>query len=373
MGDVFGSALAAEGIFAFFLESGFLAVLLFGWDRVGPRVHFLATCMVAFGAHFSAIWIVVANSWMQTPAGFHIVGAGTGGPGGDHRFLGDGVQPVLDGPAQPHARRRLAGRGVADGQRRRLVSAAPPSSRLRARLGEDRTRTGRRCSGILAGHRPRKRAREWRATSRPNWRRSKACGRPTPQAPLHLVGWVDEKNERDPWSGHLRAAELAGPRRRRAAGDRIERVPRDARPPVNFGFQLFHLMVIVGFAMIGLALWAAFDLWRGRLERSRLLLWLLTFSVLGPQIANQAGWWAAEVGRQPWIVYNLLRTSAALSAVVTANQVAASMVMFMVVYLLLFAVFLFLLNNKIQHGPDEGDLQPAGKWALGFASKGGAA
>src|SRR5512136_851343 len=73
VGDVFGSALAAEGIFAFFLESGFLAVLLFGWDRVSPGVHFLATCMVCLGAHFSAVWIVVANSWMQTPAGFHFV------------------------------------------------------------------------------------------------------------------------------------------------------------------------------------------------------------------------------------------------------------------------------------------------------------
>ena len=69
VGDVFGSALAAEGIFAFFLESGFLAMLLFGWDKVSPRVHFFSTCMVSLGAHFSAIWIVVANSWMQTPAG----------------------------------------------------------------------------------------------------------------------------------------------------------------------------------------------------------------------------------------------------------------------------------------------------------------
>ena len=73
VGDVFGSALAAEGIFAFFLESGFLALLLFGWNKVGPRVHFLATCLVCVGAHFSAIWIVVANSWMQTPAGYHVV------------------------------------------------------------------------------------------------------------------------------------------------------------------------------------------------------------------------------------------------------------------------------------------------------------
>src|SRR5512135_3198450 len=76
VGDVFGGALAAEGIFAFFLESGFLALLLFGWDRVGRKLHFFATCMVCLGAHFSSIWIVVANSWMQTPAGFHIVGEG---------------------------------------------------------------------------------------------------------------------------------------------------------------------------------------------------------------------------------------------------------------------------------------------------------
>ena len=88
--------------------------------------------------------------------------------------------------------------------------------------------------------------------------------------------------------------------------------------------------------------------------------------MLGPQIANQAGWWAAEVGRQPWIVYKLLRTSQGLSAVVSANQVVASMIMFLGVYLLLFAAFIFLLNEKIQHGPDETDLLPTGKLALGL-------
>ena len=80
VGDVFGSALAAEGIFAFFLESGFLAVLVFGWDKVSPRMHFFSTCMVSLGSIFSAIWIVVANSWQQTPAGFHLVGGSCGGP-----------------------------------------------------------------------------------------------------------------------------------------------------------------------------------------------------------------------------------------------------------------------------------------------------
>ncbi|MBK8478143.1 MAG: cytochrome ubiquinol oxidase subunit I [Opitutaceae bacterium] len=90
--------------------------------------------------------------------------------------------------------------------------------------------------------------------------------------------------------------------------------------------------------------------------------------MLGPQIANQAGWWAAEVGRQPWIVYNLLRTSEALSAVVSASQVVASMVMFGVVYLLLFAVFVFLLNEKIQHGPDDTDLHPSRKLGPALAA-----
>ena len=94
VGDVFGSALAAEGIFAFFLESGFLAVLLFGWDKVGRKMHFFSTCMVCLGAHFSAVWIVVANSWMQTPAGYHIVGEGTACAGGSHGFLAGGFQSV---------------------------------------------------------------------------------------------------------------------------------------------------------------------------------------------------------------------------------------------------------------------------------------
>jgi cytochrome d ubiquinol oxidase subunit I len=193
----------------------------------------------------------------------------------------------------------------------------------------------------------------------------------TPQAPLHIFGWVDERNERThgPAITGLLSWLAYGDSARPVTG--LKEIPIDQRPPVNFSFQLFHLMVGVGFGMIGIAAWAGYALWRRRLEDSRLLLWLLTFSVLGPQIANQAGWWAAEVGRQPWIVYNLLRTSAALSAVVTANQVAASIVMFMIVYLLLFAVFLFLLNDKIKHGPDEADLVPGGKLAPGLAVKDG--
>jgi cytochrome d ubiquinol oxidase subunit I len=103
---------------------------------------------------------------------------------------------------------------------------------------------------------------------------------------------------------------------------------------------------------------------KGTLHERRWLLWLLVFSVLGPQLANQLGWFAAEVGRQPWLVYGLMRTPAGLSAVVKANVVLTSLIMFTFIYGLLFAVFIYLLNDKIQHGPHEDDLIPSGKLAL---------
>ena len=116
--------------------------------------------------------------------------------------------------------------------------------------------------------------------------------------------------------------------------------------------------------MIFMAAFGFLYFWNGSLFEKRWLLWALVFSVLGPQIANQLGWFAAEVGRQPWIVYHQLRTSAALSAVVSANVVLTSLVLFTVIYCLLFAVFIYLLNDKIQRGPDDTDLMPAGKLAL---------
>jgi cytochrome d ubiquinol oxidase subunit I len=372
VGDVFGSALAAEGIFAFFLESGFLAVLLFGWDKVGPKVHFFSTCMVALGAHFSAIWIVVANSWMQTPAGFHIVGSGLAA----RAEITDFWAMVFNPSSMNRLSHTLAGAWQAGAWlmvsvgawyllRRRHRDFALASVKIGLGLALVAAVfslvTGDASARGVARNQPAKLAA------------FEGLWKTMPRAPLHLVGWVDDKNERThgPAVSGLLSWLAWGDAGRPVTG--LEAIPRADRPPVNFTFQLFHLMVAVGCAMIGLALWAAFALWRGRLERSRLLLWLLTFSVLGPQIANQAGWWAAEVGRQPWIVYGLLRTAQGLSPVVTAGQVAASIAMFTLVYLLLFAVFVFLLNEKIRHGPDDGDLQPTGKWALGFKSATGGA
>ena len=185
-------------------------------------------------------------------------------------------------------------------------------------------------------------------------------------APLTLFGWVDEKKQ-----------ETIGPKipgllsfLTYRAVDKPVRGLREVapdtkdRPPVGFTFQLFHLMVAIGFAMVAVAGIGFLYFWRGSLFNRRWMLWLLVLSVLGPQIANQAGWFAAEVGRQPWIVQGLLRTSEGLSAVVKANMVTSAILLFSSVYLLLFAVFVYLLNDKIQHGPDDADLIPAGKLAL---------
>lgn len=365
VGDVFGSALAAEGIFAFFLESGFLAVLLFGWDKVGPKMHFFATCMVALGAHFSAIWIVVANSWMQTPAGYHIVGEGLNARAEITDFWAmvfnpssvDRLSHTVVGAWQAGAWLMVSiGAWYLLRRRHRAFALASVKIGLVLSLTASVLTlvTGDRSAKGVAQNQPAK-----FAALEGHWETG-------PQAPLHIVGWVDEKTET------TRGLALPGLLSWLAHGDAakpvtgLRDIPKDERPPVNFTFQLFHLMVGLGFALIGLALWAAWALWRGTLENSRPLLWLLVISVLGPQVANQAGWWAAEVGRQPWIVYKLLRTSQGLSAVVSANQVLTSLIMFSVVYLLLFAAFVFLLNEKIRHGPDESDLQPTGKHALGF-------
>jgi cytochrome d ubiquinol oxidase subunit I len=123
-------------------------------------------------------------------------------------------------------------------------------------------------------------------------------------------------------------------------------------PPVNATFQTYHLMVALGMLFIALSVTGSILLWRGRLYRMRWLLYLLVIAVIGPVIANQAGWASAEVGRQPWIVYGMMKTADAASPVVSANEIVASIAMFGVIYLLLFLVWLYLMDQKIRTGPE---------------------
>jgi cytochrome d ubiquinol oxidase subunit I len=350
VGDVFGSALAAEGIFAFFLESGFLAVLLFGWDKVGPKMHFFSTLMVCLGAHFSAVWIVVANSWQQTPAGFEIVGEGMTARAEITDFWAmvfnpssmDRLSHTLMGCWQAGAFLviSVAAWYLLKGRHLAFAKASMKIGLVIALVASlMQLVTGHSSAVGVAENQPAK-----LAAMEAHWPASAPAG-------LYLLGMVDEA------SGETRGLELPGLVSWMIHGNPEEAVtgleafPEEDRPPVQATFQLFHLMVGIGFGLIGVSLLGIFFWWRGTLFSKRWFLWLLVFSVLGPQVANQAGWFTAEIGRQPWIVYGYLRTSEGLSKTVEANQVLTSLIMFGLIYALLFAVFIFLLDQKIRKGP----------------------
>jgi cytochrome d ubiquinol oxidase subunit I len=361
VGDIFGSVLAAEGIFAFFLESGFLALLLFGWDKVGPRLHFFSTLMVCLGAHFSAVWIVVAGSWMQTPAGYHLVTEA----GRTRAEITDYWAMIFNPSAMIRLQHTLLGAWQAGAflvisvsawylLRRRHQTFALASMRLALALALVASLltlvSGHDSAKVVADHQPAKLAAM-----------EGHFAENTP-ADMYLAGWVDQASGRTrgirlPIPGMLGLLTY-GDANRPIQG--LNAFAPGDRPPVQIVFQAFHLMVIIGMSLIALSLVGILYAWRGRLAETRWLLWLLIFSVLGPQLANQLGWIVAEVGRQPWIVYGLMRTSAGVSEVVRAPHIVASLALFGALYLLLFALFIFLLDRKIKHGPLDEDLTPAG-------------
>lgn len=358
VGDIFGSALAAEGIFAFFLESGFLAVLLFGWDKVKPWVHFVSTIMVCLGAHFSSIWIVVAGSWMQTPAGYHIVGEGMEARAEITDFWAmvfnpssmDRLTHVVLGCWQAGATLVLSISAYYL-LRNRHQEFAKTSMKIALSMALFASIfqlvSGHHSAELVAEHQP------------PKMAAMEAHYPESAPADLYLFGWVDDKNQKVNFGikiPRMVSVLLYGDPDAPVTG--LNAFPKEDRPPVNVVFQFYHLMVAVGFTLIALNLVGVFMLWRGKLFECRPLLWAFVFSVLGPQIANQAGWFTAEVGRQPWIVYGLLRTSEALSKTVTANMVLTSLIMFTLIYALLFVLFIFLLDRKIKHGPEDHLDQP---------------
>ncbi len=363
VGDVFGSALAAEGIFAFFLESGFLAVLLFGWDKVSRKVHFFSTCMVCLGAHFSAVWIVVANSWMQTPAGYHLVIRN----GVERAEITDFWQLVFNPSTLDRLFHVLCGAWQTGAFLVVSVSAWYLLKRRHLDFARASLRVGLTVAlvasllQLVSGDSS---AREVAKFQPAKLAAFEGLYHTTNDAPLTLAGYVDEPDQKVVGLQMPGLLSFLVAHNTQATVTGLDAFPPQDRPPVEATFLFFHGMVGIGFAMIAIAALGFLYFRHGSLHERRWLLWILVFSVLGPQLANQLGWFAAEVGRQPWIVYGLMRTPAGLSAVVQANVILTSLILFTAVYFLLFAVFIYLLNDKIQHGPDEQDLIPSGKLAL---------
>ncbi|MBN1302642.1 MAG: cytochrome ubiquinol oxidase subunit I [Melioribacteraceae bacterium] len=355
VGDIFGSALAAEGIFAFFLESGFLAILVFGWNKVSPKIHFLSTIMVSFGSMLSAVWIVVANSWQQTPAGYHIVGEGLEA----RAEITDFWEMVFNPSSIDRLSHVLSGAWLAGAFLVISVSAFYIIKKRHVEISKKALKIALSLAifaslfQLFTGHNSAQGVAE---TQPAKLAAFEAHFDSSAAAPLYLFGWVNE-DEQEVKFGVAIPGMLSyliyGDASRPVTG--LNAFPEDERPPVNIVFQTYHLMVAIGMLLIAISLFGAFLWWRGKLFDYKWYLYALVFAVLLPQIANQIGWISAEVGRQPWIVYGLLRTSEALSKAVDANQVLFSLILFIVIYLFLFVLFIYLLNEKIQKGPEHVD------------------
>lgn len=350
VGDVFGSALAAEGVFAFFLEAGFLGIMLFGWERCSPLLHYVSTICVAAGAHFSAIWIVVANSWMQTPAGYRVVGEGMEA----RAQVTDFWAMVLNPSSIDRLIHVVLGCWLAGIFLVLSVTAYYYYKNQHRKFAESTMKVGLWMAGVVL---------ILQLISADSTAKGVALNQPSKMAamegvfktekstPLTLIGWVDKETET------VKGIKIPGLlsfltyRNFETPVQGFDQIPKDERPPIQPVFQAYHLMIWMWGLMAFVTLCAFIQYKRGKLAKTRWLLWGLMLSVLFPQIANQTGWMTAEIGRQPWIVYGVLKTTQGVSPTIHRGQVVSSIIMFIVIYTLLFLLFMFLLDRKIKHGP----------------------
>jgi cytochrome d ubiquinol oxidase subunit I len=348
VGDIFGAPLAAEGVFAFFLESVFLGVLLFGRKRVSEKMYWWSAFLVFFGAHLSGLWIIIANSWMQTPAGFEIVNgkavltdfwAAAFNPSTVERYTHTVVAGWITGSLF------VAGIAAWYLLKKRSQAFAKPLFKTAITIFFSMTIlqfvTGHFHSVQVALTQPEK-----MAAFEALWETRKG-------APLVNFGIPDEKEEKNRYLFEFPKllsylvygdfdAEMKG----------LKDFPKDKRPPVVLSFASYHIMVFCGvwFALITFA--GLLLLVRKKLYEKRWFLYLILWSIPLPYLANEFGWIAAEVGRQPWAVYHVLKTADAASKVVPAGQILFSLIMFALIYVLLFYMFLNVLKKIIQKGPD---------------------
>ncbi len=354
VGNVFGSLLAAEGIFAFMLEGGFLGLMLFGGQRLGNRLWLFATTMVVAGATLSATWIVMANSWMQTPQGFEIRDVGNG----DQAFMTSFREVVFTPSFGPRIMHTLVASWIMGAS---LVLSVAAYYLLRRRH-QDLARTmirvalpvftvlaiaqvtvfGANQAESVAEHQPVKLAAMEGVYDTGD------C------APMTVIGRTNPDSESTTGIQIPCMLSFLVGRNTDTVITGLDDFAGDDRPNVPLVFQMYHLMInlgvlFVGIGAVGCALWA----WKGRLWTMRPMLWVFVASILLTQLATLSGWWTAEFGRQPWIVWELLRTDEAFSPNVGWGQVAFTIGMFIVLYTVVSVVFFALLNRKIQDGPPD--------------------
>jgi len=352
--NVIGPFFTYEVLTAFFLEAGFIGVMLFGINRVGQGFHFFACCMVALGAVFSAFWILAANSWMQTPAGFTL------GPDGKFQ-VADWWQAIFT-PSLPY---RLAHMVVAAWLAGTFVVIGVSGFYLWQRRHLDFARAGFSIAmwlallltplQILIGDQHGLNTLEYQpmklAAIEARWQTAR-------HVPITLFAWPDMTAERNDYTVDIPAigslilthswdGEVKG----------LKEVPPDQRPYVPLPFFAFRIMVGIGVLMLAIALAGLYLRWRGRLYDTRWFAMACAFSSPLPFIAVLAGWTVTETGRQPWIVQGLLRTADAV-APVAPGAVSTSLALFVIVYLVLLVAFFWYAARLVLRGPGEAAERP---------------
>ena len=355
-GGVTGPLLAYEVLTAFFLEAGFLGVMLFGWNKVGPGLHFLSTIMVALGTLVSATWILASNSWMQTPQGYEIING---------IVVPVNWFEVIFNPSFPY---RLAHMTVAAYLSTALFVGAAGAWHMLSGNDNGRVRTMLSMAmwmllfsapvQILIGdqhglntlkHQPAK-----IAAIEGHWENM-----PGEAVPLTLFGWPDMEAETTRFAvqvPHLGSLILTHEWNGQFPG--LKDFPPQDRPNATIVFWSFRVMVGLGLLMLLLAVWALWLRWRGELFRSRLFLRFAT--LMGPAglVAILAGWFTTEIGRQPWVVYGVMRTEHAVSNH-SALTMSVTLVVFIVVYFIVFGIGTRYMLKLVAKGPEAGEDVPA--------------
>ncbi len=352
---VIGPLLAFEVLTAFFLEASFLGVMLFGWRKVGPRLHFASTALVAFGTLTSAFWIISANSWMQDPTGFVKLADGT------LRAVDWGQ--VIFSPTFPL---RLTHMTLAAFLTTSLVVGAASAWRLLKDPEEEVSCLALKMAigmfaivaplQLLAGDASGKQVLQVQPAK---LAAIEAFWDTKSNQAFHIAAWPDGATETNRWEISIpKLGSLI------TAGDADAEIkgltafaPAD-RPPVGVVFWAFRVMVGLGIAMIGLGLWGGVLVWRGQVGREQ--LFLRSCVAMGPAgfVAVIAGWTVAEVGRQPYLIYGVLRTADSTSPV-TRGEVSISLLAFMIIYAVIFGFGALYILRLMALGPVAGGIEPA--------------
>jgi cytochrome d ubiquinol oxidase subunit I len=354
-GNVLGPLLGYEVLTAFFLEASFLGIMLFGWKKVGPKLHFASTCIVAVGTLFSAFWILAANSWMQTPAGYEIRDGVI--------YATDWIEAIFN-PSFPYrfAHMVLAAY-VTTGT---VVAAVAGYHMLRGTRLEPARVMMNMAVGflaifvplqIIAGHEHGANVYEYQpvklAAMEGHWETYEN------NAPLHLIGFPNEETESNDFQvsiPNIGSLVVTGSFDGTIRG--LKEWPAEERPPVAIVFWSFRIMVGLGMVMLFIGLYGAWAMWRGTLHRQRWFQRICMVSAPAGFLAILTGWITAEVGRQPWTIYGVLTTAESVSPV-TASAVGTSLIVFVFVYTLVFGAGLHYILKLVRKGPDRG-IEPDG-------------